>query len=405
MGYSVDAAKGFSWQTFHKIITTLLAVLKIYILARLLEPSDFGLFSLTAVALGLTESLTQTGINLTILQSKKSAEYFINTAWIIAIFRGLLISAIMIILGYFMGQFFNEPLLFSLISTAALIPIIKGFINPYIVSLQKNLRFFQDTLYRFSFIFIEIVLVLIFAFYLKNVWAFIYALIGGAVFEVLISFVFFKHRPKLNYSKSIASIIFKNAKGLNLAAILHYLNEQIDNLLIGKQFASHLLGIYQNSYALSHRTNYELSKSMHHGTMPVFTKIADDNKRINKAFKKTFIAMFGIAFFASIPFFIFPKLSVEILLGAKWLEAIPLIRPLILAGFIQAITTICHTLFLAKKKYNFVNWHLFLSLIFMTSLIIILGKQYGLLGSVYGILIARLLALPVLGLGLFKNAR
>ena len=85
MGYTKNAISGFSWQTLLKLIQNGLSVIKIFVLARLLSPNDFGMFSLITIALGLVEAFTETGINFTILQSKKSVRYFLDTAWVIAI--------------------------------------------------------------------------------------------------------------------------------------------------------------------------------------------------------------------------------------------------------------------------------------------------------------------------------
>ena len=80
MGYKQYAIAGFSIQSLQKVFIFFLNFLKITILARLLKPTDFGLFSLVMIAIGLTESFTQTGINTTIVQSKKDINYFLDTA-------------------------------------------------------------------------------------------------------------------------------------------------------------------------------------------------------------------------------------------------------------------------------------------------------------------------------------
>lgn len=80
VGYTKNAISGFSWQTILKVLQSALVVLKISILARLLSPTDFGTFSLITIALGIVEAFTQTGVNFTILQSKRSITYFVDTA-------------------------------------------------------------------------------------------------------------------------------------------------------------------------------------------------------------------------------------------------------------------------------------------------------------------------------------
>lgn len=396
MGYTKHAIAGFSWQTILKLATSVMTLLKISILARLLSPTDFGLFSLTAVALGITESLTQTGINLTIIQAKESIRYFIDTAWVIAIIRGLIIGCCMVVLGWGISYWYHEPSLFLLIGTAAFVPILKGFINPAIVTLHKEMRFFHDSLYRFSLSFIEAVFAVIGGFLLHSVWALVLSLIGSAIFEVAISFLFFNDKPRFHYYASRAQMIIRNGKWLGLATILNYLNENADNVLLGKIVGTHSLGLYQNSYALAHKVNYEVAKSIHHGVIPIYAKINSQAQRLNPAFFKALSTTIGLALIGSLPLLFFPDLVVKIVLGSQWLAAVPYVPWLTLAGILQAISAASYSLFLAKRHYHFLNIHLWITLAITLVLIVWWGNEHGLAGAVIGILVARIITTPIL---------
>ena len=395
MSFTKKAISGFSWQSLLKLSTYALSLVKIYFLARLLSPNDFGLFSLTAVALGISESITQTGVNLTILQSKHSVKYFLDTAWVIAIIRGFVIGSLMVLFGLGMTRFYQEPTLLMLISLAALVPVIKGFINPYIVILHKKMLFFQDTLYRFSFLMIEILAAIAFGYWLQSAFALVLSLVASAVFEVFISFAFFQEKPTFHYLPTRAKPIFANAKWLSFGSLLNYLSENLDDFIIGRVTSTASLGIYHNAYSLTHKANYQLSKSVHHGVIPIFTQITDNQTRLRRGFIKSLLAMAGIALLVSTPLLLAPQWIVEVLLGEQWLAAVPLIRPLVIAGITQSIIAICYTLFLSIKKYRFLNLHLLLGLIVMTSLILLMSRTAGLHGAVNAIMISRLITLPV----------
>lgn len=407
MGYTKKIISGFSWETLLKIASYGLTVLKIYILARILDPADFGLFSLALIALGVSESMTQTGINLTIIQSKLSVEYFLDTAWVISIIRGFLIGIVMIIIGFAMNLFYSQPALITLIALATLVPVIKGFINPFIVVLHKKMYYWQDTLYRFSIFALQIIFSVIFGAWTNSAFGLIWGLIIAALFEVLISFLLFNKKPIFKYTASRAKIIFDNAKWLSVGTLLHYLVENIDDFLIGAITNTHLLGIYHNAYSLTHKFSYEVAKSAHYGTIPVYTQIHQEKKRLKKAFAKSFIATFLIALTISLPIFIFHQSLITFLLGEKWLEVIPLVRPLIIAGLIQTLSMSSYTMMLALKKYKIMNFHLLFSLALMIILIIIMSQARGITGAIDGILWSRIIAMPIIGYYLwnfFKHA-
>jgi PST family polysaccharide transporter len=405
VSYQKHAIAGFSWQTLEKLFTTGLSFLKIFILARLLGPEQFGLFSLVMIALGTTESITQTGVNITMLQSKQPIKYFLDTAFVISIIRGFLIGSLMILIGYLMANYYNEPSLFPMIAVVALVPIIKGFINPAIVSWQKSFQFSKDSLYASLRLTVETIAQIVLAFTIHSVWALCLGVIVGALFEVILSFLMLKEKPVFHYIKSRGEAIFKNAKWLSLSSLLSYLNDNIDDFLLGKIVGTYKLGIYHNAYALSHKANYELSKSAYHGVMPIFTKMTEDHEkaRLRRAFYKSMISTLIIVSLVSLPLIFFPKLLVSILLGEQWLEAVDILRILTFAGLVHTVANVSYALIIAKKKYLYLNLHMITSLVLMVAGIVLFGKSYGLIGAVSGILLARSIALPIALLGAKKS--
>ncbi len=405
MGYKQKAISGFSWQTILKITTNGLVFVKIFFLARILNPDDFGLFSITAIVLGISEALTQTGINTTIIQAKQKVSYFLNTAWVIAILRGFAIAILMLLMGLIVSKSFHNPNLIYLIALSSLIPIIKGFINPAIVSLQKEMEFNKDSFYQISLVVIESILAVVLALFIKNSFALVLALIGSAIFEVFLSFILLKLRPSFQYLPSRAKEIFNNMKWLNFTSLFHYLNDNVDDFLIGKLTNTYQLGLYHNAYSLSHKLNYELSKSALYSTLPILTKIKDDPLRTKKAFLKSLVLIIIISLIASLPLLIAPKFIISLVLSEKWLEILPILPWLVLAGLVHTISNYSYTLFLAKKEYGFMNTHLAVCVIFTIVFITVFTPNYGLKGAVISLTIARLITLPIVLIGLKKTLK
>ncbi len=402
MGYTHKVLQGFSWHSFFLLSAKVLSAVKLIVLARLLAVNDFGLYSLTTIALGITEAFTQTGVNIMLIQSKKTIDYYLDTAWVIAIVRGTVIGLIMMLLALLMGQIYHEPKLLPLITLAAFVPFIKGFINPYIINMQKQLSFFWDTVFRLSLNLVDAIVAISLCLLFKSVFMLIFAMLITAIFEVIISFIFFEIKPKLKFNTSRAKDIFAQMKGLNLSSIFSYLQINLDNILIGKVVGTTGLGFYYNAFQLSHTPNYELSKAVLHSSFPVFTKIGDDRIRLKKAFLKTAITAMTIFTLASLPLLIFPQLMIW-LFSEKWLPAVSILRPLVVAGLIHSFALVSYTLWYAQQKYKLLNFHLGLNIILMVMMILLLTPKYGLIGAGWGVLLSRLLLLPLLIGGIYRT--
>jgi O-antigen/teichoic acid export membrane protein len=404
MGYQQHAVAGFSWQSLQKIITAGLSFAKIFVLARLLTPEQFGLFSLIMITLGTTESVTQTGVNVTILQSKQPVQYFLDTAYVIAIIRGLVIGSLMVAMGYFMANYYQEPDLFPMITVISLVPIIKGFINPAIVSWQKNFNFAKDSSYHLLRLLVEALAQIALAWWLQSVWALVLGIIISALFEVFLSFVMLAERPVFHYIKSRGSQILHNARWLSASSLLNYLNDNLDDFLLGKVFGTHQLGIYHNAYALSHKANYEFSKSAYHGVAPIFNRLVQNREesRLRRAFFKTMFSTLLLVTGVSLPLLIWPETLIVWFLGQNWLAAASVLPWLTLAGIVHSLANIIYALLIAKKHYLYLNTHLLINVILMIVGIIYLGNRYGFQGAIMGVLLARLIALPIIILGARK---
>ena len=70
MGYTKEAIKGVSWLGAFRLFARVLSFLRTIIVARILSPAQFGVYGIAALALSLIEILTETGINVFLVQNK-----------------------------------------------------------------------------------------------------------------------------------------------------------------------------------------------------------------------------------------------------------------------------------------------------------------------------------------------
>src|SRR3989344_2694613 len=109
MGYFKDAVKGVSWMTAFRILYRAIGLVRIAIIAHLLTPLALGVFGIVSLVLAFLEIITETGINVFLIQEKDEAEGYFNTAWVLSILRGIIISLLIVIAAGPISDFFNSP--------------------------------------------------------------------------------------------------------------------------------------------------------------------------------------------------------------------------------------------------------------------------------------------------------
>ena len=395
-GYSMRIVRGFSWSAVLNFTAMAISFGKIILLTHFVfGPVEFGVFGVGVLVLGFLELVTEVGINVFLVQETGPLEEFLDTAWVISIFRGVIISLAVILLSYPLAVFFKITSSWPFILSFSLLPLIRGFLNPAIANLQKKLRFKQDAIYRFSISAIEDFSIVLLAFLTHNIFSFVLGMIIGSIFEVILTFVIIHEKPKFKFNRIHLGQIVNRGKWVTLAQLFDYLFEHIDDIAVARLLNAFSLGIYQPSYTIASLPENAIAQQLSKVTFPVYVKMTEDKERIKRGFVRTFwttlliIAPFGILMF----FFSDP--IVRIILGNKWLPAIPVLRVLSLFGIVRALTNLFYPVFLAFKKQNYVTITLLASIVVLLILIVPMTMRFGITGAALAALIGSLASLPV----------
>lgn len=402
MGYTLHALKGVSWVATFRIVTRGMSFIRTIIIARILSPSQFGIYGIAVLVLSMVEILTETGINIVLIQSKEKIEEYLDTAWVVSIFRGILIASVIFLSSFFIANFFHAPQAVPLLMLVSVVPLLRGFINPSIASFQKNLQFHKYFFYGTSQFFVESVVTIILIFIFKSPISLIWGLIAGAVYEVVISFLFVRPLPKFSFHKEKLHHIISRGKWVTLSGVFQYFFQNGDNIVVGRMLGTGALGIYEMAYKMATLPITEISNVIVKVTFPVYTKIADDKPRLRRAYLKTLLLVCLISFPLGIFFIFFSKELVLFILGPKWLSAVPVFQVLAIFGITQSIVGDTGAVFLAMKKQEYTTIITLVGIVVMAVLIIPFTYRFELIGAGLAVVVGSLAMIPVIVYFLIK---
>lgn len=395
MGYSKQAIIGISWIGAFRILSRLIAFLRVVILARLLVPAQFGVFSIASMALGLLEILTETGINVFLIQEKEDVDSYVNDAWLVSIIRGILIAFFIILTAPFVATFFQIEQFLGIILLISAVPLIKGFINPSIVKYQKNLQFNKEFFLRSAIFALDSLVAIAVSFITRSAIGLVFGLMAGAILEVILSFILIKPTPKLSFNFQKINKIIHRGKWVTLYGIFNYAASEGDNITIGKILGPGLLGIYKMGYTISTLPVSGVSDVANRVIFPVYSKISQDINRLKRGFIKTLFFVSAISILIGTVVFFFPKELFILIFGSRWADTVIVLKPLAIYGVIRAITGTTSSLFLAVGKQNYVAGMTFLRFIVLVVTVVPLTLTYGIVGSSISVLLSGILELPL----------
>jgi len=372
-----------------------MTVVKTVILARILTPSQFGVYGIALLVLGFLEILTETGINVVLIQEEGKTDKYISTAWIVSVFRGILISLIILALAPFIATFFDSPNAFNLIRFASLIPFVRGFINPSIAKFQKELQFNKEFWFRFLLFFVDTAFAISLGIITKSEYAFIWGMFIAAIIEVSISFFIVKPVPKVEFDFTKVKKVIARGKWITFAGIFEYLFQHLDDIVVGRLLGTAPLGLYQQAYRVSTLPISEVGEVFNKVTFPTYTKISEDRERLKKAFLKvtSVISLLVIPF--GLVLFFFAKEVVLILLGNNWLGAVGALKVLTIFGILKAISNSAYPLFLSAKRQEIITLITLVGILGLAIPLIPLINRFGIVGAGYATIIGTLVGIPI----------
>lgn len=401
MGYFKQTLNGLSWMGALRVFTRSLALIKIAILARILLPAQFGIYGIATLVLGFLEMLTETGINIFLIQQKdlsgdeaSGIDKYVDSAWVVSIIRGFLIGILIFILASFIADYFKNPNAVEILYLVGIVPIIRGFINPSCVKYQKNLEFNKQFKYDSVIFFVDFIFAVILGIITKSENSLIYAMIISTSLELVLSFIYFRPTPKFKFDKEKTLEVINRGKWITGAGIANYLFQNIDDIVVGRVLGTASLGIYQQAYKISTLPVSEVGEVFNKVTFPVYVNLKGDKERLKKAFLKTLaiISLFVIPF--GVLVFKFPIQIVSFVLGDKWLSAVPVLQLLAVYGVIKAISNSFFSLFLGINKQEIVTIITVISTVCLVAILYPLIKIFGVLGAGYATIIATIFSLP-----------
>lgn len=249
-------------------------------MARYLAPEDFGLVAIVFVVLQGVELFTDIGLEASIIQSNAgNLKRFRDTAWTLAIIRGLLISATLSLLALPTASFFEKPDLTDLLYAVSVIPAISGFRSTAISIAGREMQVARLASAGILGQLVSLCTMLVYVQFDASAWALVAGAIGNALVMVSLSHTFFgTSNDRLDWEWTSVKAIFRFGKWIFLSSLIAYLASQIDRLVLAKILAADVLGFYTIGFIWARMPFMVLQKVMRQVLFPLASKTIREDK-------------------------------------------------------------------------------------------------------------------------------
>ncbi len=337
MSLKQKAAKGIIWSFIQRWGSQLISFTVFLLLARLLNPEDFGLIAMSGVFIAFMKVFLDQGFAAAIVQRKQVEQEHLDTAFWVSIGTSLILVAIACSLSGLVAGFYGEPLLAPVIQLLSINFVFKALNSVQNAILTRNLAF--KTLAVRSLVGMTIGGTVGISMALSGfgVWSLVAYQLATSIIEVPVLWAVTDWRPRLRYSNQHCREMFDF--GIHVIGMngLIFLNKYSDNLLIGYYLGPIALGYYTIAYRVLTVLTTLLAKTTNQVAFSAFSKLQQEPERLERAFYKATHLTSLLSFPAFLSIVALAPDIVPTLFGEQWAPSIPVMQVLAFIGILRTV--------------------------------------------------------------------
>lgn len=350
MGLKEKAITGVAWSAIENCGRHAITFVVFLVLARLLEPDDFGLVAIAGVFVAFVQVFRDQGFADAIVQRDKLKPEHLNTAFWTNVGVGVFLTVLGIVLAVPVASLLNQPQLAPIIRWLSLTLLFAALSGVQQALFRRQLAFKVLAIRSLVAVVAGGVAGVIMAVMGCGVWSLVGQQLVNGFVGLLVLWWSSDWRPKVRFSIKHFKELF--GFGINVVGInaLNFLNRRSDKLLIGYFLGPVALGYYEVAYKLLLTLTQLLTSVTSTVAFPTFSRLQKEPERLRQVFYRvtqlTSLAAFPVFFGITV---IAPELVVAVF-GEKWVPSVPLMQVLALIGILHSVYYFNNALIRAAGK-------------------------------------------------------
>ena len=334
---------GSLWMIVLRWTIRMVGLASTVILARLLAPSDFGIVAMAMIVVGMLEVLNQMGQKLAIIRLREPTREDYDSAWTISALVGLGIGGVIFAIAPFTKFYFHEPRAVAVMQCLALRAVLGGLENIGTVDFRRELQF--ERFFRFNALpkIVSFFVTIGLAWLLRNYWALVAGILIGQLASTLLSYSMHPHRPRFSLAK--VSSLWSFSIWTLLRSIGIYLNEQIDQIVVGRIAGAASMGRYAVASDVAASPSRELNDPLVTVLYSVMARLQGNLSELRALYLRTLGWSAIICLSTSVGVVLVAPELVNLVLGSKWVDVTPLMGWLALSAGLLGLSSGAYVMF------------------------------------------------------------
>jgi O-antigen/teichoic acid export membrane protein len=304
----------------------LLRIGSLMVLARLLEPKDFGLVGMVTALIGVLNLFRDFGLSTATVQRKTVTDEQLSTLFWINMLVGIALGVISVAFAPVVAAFYHEPRLVAVTMALAAGFIFNAAGVQHSALLQRQMNFTALALIEFLSIFVSVAVAITMALKGFGYWALVAMTIIPPAISSICFWCLTAWIPGIPSKQTDIRSMLRFGVTITLNSLVVYIAYNLEKVLLGRFWGATALGIYGRSYQLINLPTENLNSAASGVVFAALSRLQDDHSRLKSYFLKAYSLVLALTIPSTVGFAFFANDLIGVVLGPKWIEAIPILH-------------------------------------------------------------------------------
>lgn len=304
------------------------------------------------VVIGFARLYADFGISSAIVYRQDSTQAELSSLYWLNYISGGVVFTLIILIRPLVIMFYQEPRLGSLLGWISLVFLIAPIGQQFQILLQKELHFKQIAIIEIVSSIGSTIVAIVSAIAGMGVAALILGEIARVALRSIHSFIEGRKIWSPNIHFNFQEVRSYMSFGLFQMGekSLNFLNQRIDQIMIGAFMNAQALGYYTLAYNLAITPFLRINPILTRVAFPIFARLQGDATRLKDSYLKLINSLAFINFPVLVGMGALANLLVQVLFGDEWIYSVLLLQILVIVALIRSILNPIGNLMLAKGR-------------------------------------------------------
>jgi O-antigen/teichoic acid export membrane protein len=296
------------------------------ILARLLQPKDFGLVGMVTAVVGVLNLFRDFGLSTATVQRTSISQEQVSALFWINVLVGTLLAAVSVGMAPLIAHFYHEPALVSITIVLAFAFVANAAGVQHSAILQREMRFTALSVIDISSLLFSTIVALGLAWAGFRYWALVAMSVLTPAATTVGLWIATRWTPSLVFKTREVSSMMRFGGAITLNSIIVYIAYNLEKVLLGRFWGAEAIGIYGRGYQLINLPTENLNSAIGGVAFSALSRLQDQPDRLRSYFLKGYSMLVTLTIPVTLMCALFANELILVVLGPKWAEVAPIFR-------------------------------------------------------------------------------